>query len=214
MGHSREFTLFLAVAVVWSIVVVVNEPLSPLRWVIIFAAIYVWTDLLSGLLHVVLDNERSLDISVIESLARGFQSHHRSPSDIYTMSLYNHLYTMHLPLTIVFGFVVLCGTSTHYAVFLCLALMLHLMQMSHRWAHLPRPQISGGLKALQRVGILLDPTAHRRHHRGKYDINFCIMNGWLNPALNFFIPRVGRTSHAWIGLFLLSAAMPLGFAFL
>ena len=185
-----------------------------MRWVVIFVAIFFYTDLMSGLLHVALDNERSLDVPLIKNLAKGFQSHHRSPSDIYTMTLYKHLYTMHLPLTIIFGLVVLCGTPTHYAVFLCLAIMLHLMQMSHRWAHLPRPRASNGVRVLQRIGILLDPTTHRRHHRGKYDINFCIMNGWLNTVLNVFVPRIGRSSHAWTGFFLLSVFIPLGFGFL
>jgi ubiquitin-conjugating enzyme E2 variant len=185
-----------------------------LRWVTIFVATYVYTDILSGLLHVVLDNERSLEVPVIQDLARGFQTHHRNPSSIFTMTWYEHLYTMDLPLSILFVFIVLCGTPTHFVYFLSIALMLHVMQMSHRWAHLPSVRVPRTVKALQNVGLLLDANTHRLHHRGKYDINFCIMNGWLNPLLNMFINPIGRTNHAWIGIFLSVVLVPVGLAFL
>jgi hypothetical protein len=214
MGHSSRFTWVLVAGLVWSVFVVAGEPLSLGRWLAIGLATYVYTDWLSGLLHACLDNERSLKVPVLRKLAKGFQQHHETPTSIYTMTLYKHLYTMHLPLAIVFVLVLLCGTATHCAYFLCLAFSLHLMQMSHRWAHMPRPDVSGTVKLLQRWRLLLPSRTHQIHHRGEFDTNFCILNGWLNPALNACVPHVGRTSHAWTWLFLASAFVPLGVAFL
>jgi ubiquitin-conjugating enzyme E2 variant len=60
----------------------------------------------------------------------------------------------------------------------------------HKWAHMaraPRP-----IAYLQKKGIVLSVVHHAEHHRGDYDMSYCITTGWLNPLLN----RVGFFRHA------------------
>jgi plasmanylethanolamine desaturase len=52
----------------------------------------------------------------------------------------------------------------------------------HKWAHARRaPRI---VRRLQRRGWILAPTRHARHHRAPHSSDYCIMGGWLNPALD------------------------------
>jgi ubiquitin-conjugating enzyme E2 variant len=51
----------------------------------------------------------------------------------------------------------------------------------HKWAHMKSaPRV---VRFLQRVGLILRPAHHRRHHRSPFAINYCITTGWCNPVL-------------------------------
>jgi ubiquitin-conjugating enzyme E2 variant len=157
------------------------------------------TDLISGLLHIVLDNPRSLDIALIRVLAAGFQAHHENPSGIYQMPLYKHLYVMHMPLTIVFFIILPFHDARMHLTFLSMVFALHLMQMARR---------------LQRAGILVRGTQHRIHHAPPFDKNFCIMTGICNRPLNAAVSRFGATTHWWMPVFLVAAMSPFALAWL
>jgi ubiquitin-conjugating enzyme E2 variant len=52
----------------------------------------------------------------------------------------------------------------------------------HLWAHHrlpPRP-----VRLAQRLGLVLSPERHARHHRRPHTSAYCISTGWLNPALD------------------------------
>ena len=51
----------------------------------------------------------------------------------------------------------------------------------HKWAHMKSPP--RGVRWLQRLGLILGPAHHRRHHRSPFAINYCITTGWCNPVL-------------------------------
>src|SRR6185436_2525335 len=52
----------------------------------------------------------------------------------------------------------------------------------HKWAHLPRvPRL---VARLQRVGLILSPVEHARHHCGDHSRAFCVTTGWWNPLLD------------------------------
>lgn len=197
MKHNRIYTLFLAIFVPIAIYKFSLDPTDLYVSIATFIFIYLMTDFISGILHVILDNERSLDVPILRSLAKGFQSHHRNPKDIYEMTLYNHLYTMHLPLTFIFLIALLINQPIIYFTYLSLAVSVHVMQMSHRWAHTPKKMLPGYVIALQKSGLLLSAKTHAKHHNNVYDSNFCIMNGWSNFILNFLVRVFGRTSHGW-----------------
>lgn len=55
----------------------------------------------------------------------------------------------------------------------------------HQWAHVAKPPRP--VRAAQRLGLVLSPERHARHHRGRNDRAYCISTGWLNPLLD----RVG-----------------------
>src|SRR5687767_12749044 len=114
----------------WSAWALVRNPPSLLDATIFVAFSLIVTDIISGLLHVVLDNPRSLDLAPIRGLAQGFQRHHQNPSNIYEMPLYQHLYVMHMPLTLLFVAVLPFQDAGMFVVFLSMVVGLHIMQMA------------------------------------------------------------------------------------
>jgi ubiquitin-conjugating enzyme E2 variant len=65
-----------------------------------------------------------------------------------------------------------------------------LTNLFHRWAHMARPPLVA--RGLQRLGIVIDPARHARHHRDPFDRAYCITTGWLNAPMD----RLG----IWAGL--------------
>ncbi len=72
----------------------------------------------------------------------------------------------------------------------------HFSQLTHKYAHYinhateeEKNTIHGKmLLFLQKNHLLISPEEHRSHHISKnYDINFCIVNGWANPFLNYIV---------------------------
>jgi ubiquitin-conjugating enzyme E2 variant len=52
----------------------------------------------------------------------------------------------------------------------------------HKWAHAPRvPRV---VAWLQRVGLVLPPGRHARHHTPPFDRAYCITVGWLSAPLD------------------------------
>jgi ubiquitin-conjugating enzyme E2 variant len=213
LGYSKAFTYLMVAGMLWSAWALVRSP--PSLWVagglIVFCLVI--TDLISGLLHVVLDNPRSLKLGPIRGLAEGFQRHHQNPAKIYEMPLYEHLYVMHMPLTFLFLATLPFNDAGMHVVFLSMVLGLHLMQMAHLWAHLPPERVPRVVRSLQRVGVLLSKPQHDLHHTPPFDKDFCIMTGLCNRPLNAAVSVLGPTTHAWLGVFLLSAISPLAVAF-
>ena len=60
--------------------------------------------------------------------------------------------------------------------------MSSLANQIHKWAHARRvPRL---VRSLQRAGCILAPARHARHHRAPHSTDYCIMGGWLIPALD------------------------------
>jgi hypothetical protein len=102
LGYSRAFTYTMSAGILWSVWTLAwsRPPFTDAVLLVAFSLIV--TDLISGILHVVLDNPRSLELPSIRALAEGFQRHHENPTGIYEMPLYQHIYVMHMPLTLLF----------------------------------------------------------------------------------------------------------------
>ena len=119
---------------------------------------------------------------------------------------------MHLPLTI-FAAVVIPFNDAHlFVVYLGMVASLHLMQMAHRWAHLPEDRVPTPVRWLQRARLLIGKPAHDAHHDDPFDKNFCIMTGMFNRPLNWVVKNTSRFSHAWIAVFLLTSLIPAAIA--
>lgn len=213
LGYSKTFTLTMVLGMAWSAGALVMSPPSVLDACCLVAFSVIVTDLISGLLHVVLDNPRSLDIGVIRGLAEGFQRHHEKPANIYEMPLYQHLYVMHMPLTFLFLVVLPFQNANMYVVFLSMVVALHVMQMAHLWAHLPPERVRRPVRLLQRAGVLLKKEQHDLHHSAPFDRDFCIMTGTCNRPLNRAVALIGPTSHWWLAIFLGAAISPVALAF-
>lgn len=209
LGYSKVFSYTMAAGMAWSAWSLVKAPPSLTDAVICVAFSLVVTDLISGLLHVVLDNPRSLKIGPIRGLAEGFQRHHQSPSKIYEMPLYQHLYVMHMPLTFLFIAILPFGNAGMHVVFLSMVAGLHLMQMAHLWAHLPPERVPSFVRVLQKARILLQKPQHDLHHTAPFDKDFCIMTGICNRPLNAAVSVLGPTTHWWLAVFAVAALSPL-----
>ena len=213
LGYSSAFTYTMIAGMLWSAWALVHSPPSLPVAAFLVAFSLVATDLISGLLHVVLDNPRSLKLGPIRGLAEGFQRHHQNPANIYEMPLYQHLYVMHMPLTFLFVAVVLLHGAGMYVVFLSMVVGLHVMQMAHLWAHLPPARVPGIVRLLQTARVLLRKPQHDLHHTPPFDRDFCIMTGVCNRPLNVAVSIIGATTHWWLAIFLATAVSPLAVAF-
>lgn len=174
---------------------------------LVFAVTFCLTDVLSGLLHIVLDNpffaEKENWYGVIQPFAVGFQEHHIDTTSITTMPVIEHIRPMSFPL--LGNFLVGCllhGKWRYFAPYqVAISLGLALMQMGHRWAHAHKDQRPWGVTTLQNWGVLISPKAHLRHHKAPYATQFCIMSGTMNPLLNAIVKRYKPTENYWAWVF-------------
>lgn len=214
LGYSKAFTYTMVGGMVWSGWALAHAPPSLGSAAFLFAFALLVTDLISGLLHVVLDNPRSLKLGPIRGLAEGFQRHHESPAKIYEMPLYQHLYVMHMPLTLLFVAILPFHNVGMYVVFLSLVVGLHLMQLAHLWAHLPAERVPAPVRVLQNARVLLQKPQHDLHHTPPFNKDFCIMTGICNRPLNAVVSVIGPTTHFWLAIFVVVALAPMLVAFL
>jgi ubiquitin-conjugating enzyme E2 variant len=160
----------------------VDTPLEAMTVVVMLAAGYLTADLLTGFVHWFCDTFFEVTTPIIgPTLIAPFREHHRDPL----------LMTRH-------GFLELTGTSFRgmaplLVAFIWLgswpvALEAFVLAMAsgavgtnllHRWAHDPAPP--SAVRALQRVGLILTPERHARHHAPPYAAAYCVTSGWLNP---------------------------------
>ncbi len=155
---------------------------------VLMGAGYLLSDLLTGLVHWFCDTFFDETTPVLgPGLIAPFREHHRDPL----------LMTRH-------GFLELTGSSFRgLAPFLVLflwrgdlfpnfanAFVLALAagavttNLLHRWAHDPgAPAIARGL---QRLGLVLTPERHARHHAPSYASAYCVTTGWMNPVCERF----------------------------
>ena len=178
----------------------------PLRLLVSACLTFVFMDLVSGVLHLILDNPLFLHTPGLKGMCLGFQQHHANPSLIYKMDLQTHLRPMAAPATIVY----VVGAGVHgfdsiaFCVgYVCASLCLVWMQLSHRWAHMPRQRHDAFTRTLITLRVVIQPAQHGLHHLPPYLSNFCILNGLCNPLLNqaLRLPHCSPHSRIWLPAF-------------
>ena len=77
---------------------------------------------------------------------------------------------------------------------LCLATLLWIVPLggvlaciTHRLAH--DDQQNPWIHKLQDWGVILPKELHEAHHRDGHYTRFCILNGWMNPLLDYVLAR-------------------------
>ena len=159
-------------------------------------------DLFSGFVHIMLDHTtiRSNTSPMIRELCLAFQSHHHNPKELLQKSNLDLLRQTSAFFPIPF-FAVLLNALCHTPKSVILTQIIamhtaHWSQVIHKCAHFinhasdveKATLCARALVFLQENRLLLSPNEHRTHHSSpKYDINFCIVNGWANPVLNFIV---------------------------
>lgn len=170
------------------------------------ALAYFYVDVVSALLHVVLDNPYFLDpnnyFGLIVDAAKGFQEHHLDTTLICRMTVFNHL----APISAGFVAAFVIGFALHNSAYLStiqlsLTFWLCLMQMAHRWSHMTYEQRGPLVNKMQKWKVILSPAEHLRHHRNPYDTQFAIMSGLFNPVMNQLVKIMHPTNPNWIYVF-------------
>jgi len=162
-----------------------------------FMCLYV--DLLSGALHLVLDNPLFLNTPGIGKMCLGFQQHHQNTSLIFNMDLSDHIVPILTPLAVVYamGALIHGYNNIGFCVFyVACSFSIIWMQLCHRWAHMPGTKRGPIINKLQAAGIALSPASHLQHHQAPYMHTFCIMNGLCNPLMNRFVKIPGFSPHS------------------
>jgi hypothetical protein len=160
-----------------------QSPADAALVVVMLAAGYVMADLLTGFVHWFCDRFFDETTPLVgPGLIAPFREHHRDPL----------LMTRH-------GYLELTGSSFRglapvlvaslwlgeswpapvNAGVLALAAGAVATNLLHRWAHDPEPPAVA--RALQRIGLVLTPVRHARHHAPPYAAAYCVTSGWMNP---------------------------------
>jgi ubiquitin-conjugating enzyme E2 variant len=163
-----------------------------LGWSLAMAALAAWltADLLSGLVHWALDTFGNVRTPLVgPAFIRPFREHH---ADAQAITRHDFVETNGasclgaLPL-LVGAAVVPSGPLHGFLVFTALGALA--ANQCHKWAHSQAKQLPRAVRALQRMGLILRPARHARHHAPPFDRDYCTAAGWLNGPLNAILGR-------------------------
>ena len=175
-----------------------------------------YVDVLSGLLHIVLDNPSFTTLPVLGPGAVGFQRHHHHPAGITVHNIYNFVQEALPGLSAIVSTGLVparwsAGANTNLLrLFLVEVIVLCCFMMaSHRWAHSQKETLSPLIVWLQERGALISHLEHSLHHVD-YNCNFAIFTGWCNSCLNRVTAHVlNERSELWLGALTLWVMVPL-----
>lgn len=174
---------------------------------ILAAVLYI--DVMSGALHLTLDNPHINHWPVLGQAAKDFQGHHKVPNDITRAPWIGHLTEMFFVNAGMHAIALIFRDGRLRLSMLFMDGLCMLMMASHRWAHThPRDTPTAVLMA-QSCGLLISNRHHSYHH-SSYDNNFAIFTGWSNPVYNALVklPLLGVYSKIWPVILLLFAVAP------
>ena len=185
--------VFFAAAISRRVIVEVAARFSlpvALLIVVLLLAAYAVSDLLSGIVHFLLDNFGSPNTPVIgQKFVKPFRDHHVDPmemtrGDFIAVNADNVFVC--LPVLIPVFFFLDVTARPYIGVFLVgLVAGVIMTNQLHKWAHMPTvPRL---VAAAQRKGVVLSKEHHAVHHSGGYDRNYCITWGYLDVVLNRFV---------------------------
>ena len=175
--------------------------MSPADHVKLLLGAALYTDVMSGILHIVLDNPVMNTWPVIGPEALAFQGHHFDPTGVARGPILDMVREDHLLVFLVMTvFLVLRPTSPGLLTFsLHFGWMSHFMMASHRWSHTHPKYLHWTIKSAQEWGLLMTTEHHSRHH-ASYDCNFAIFSGVSNPIFNKLIYVIHWRSPLWFFL--------------
>jgi hypothetical protein len=159
---------------------------APTDWIVtlaMMAAGYLLADLLTGVVHWFCDTFFEETTAIIgPGLIAPFREHHRDPLLMTRhgfLELTGSSFRCFAPLLALYVWLGDWRPATANGFVLALAAGAVGTNLLHRWAHDPAPPAVARL--LQRVGLVLTPHRHARHHAPPYAAAYCVTSGWLNP---------------------------------
>jgi len=144
---------------------------------------YLLADLLTGFVHWFCDTFFDEATPLVgPGLIAPFREHHRDPMLMTRhgfLELTGSSFRGLAPLLGLFVWREGAATALVNAFVLALAAGAVATNLLHRWAHDPSPPPAA--RILQRMGIVLTPGRHARHHQPPYAVAYCVTSGWMNP---------------------------------
>jgi ubiquitin-conjugating enzyme E2 variant len=161
----------------------IQSPADAVLVVGISTAGYLLADLLTGLVHWFCDTFFDESTPIIgPGLIAPFREHHRDPLLMTRhgfLELTGSSFRGLAPLLTIFVWLGGSLPAPVNAFVLAVSAGAVITNLLHRWAHDPAaPAIARGL---QRLGIVLTPERHARHHAPPYAAAYCVTTGWMNP---------------------------------
>ncbi len=151
---------------------------------------YICIEPASGVLHIVLDNQKFNKWVILGEVALSFQKHHDNADEISFRPTHRFMLEPMTPWAVIGTQALFIKSTFTISTIFFLFFMAQLMMFSHRWAHTTEKRKPLIAKVLQRSGIIMNNRHHGAHHK-TYDCNFCICAGWANHALNYL------TKYVW-----------------
>ncbi|CAM9696813.1 unnamed protein product [Discosporangium mesarthrocarpum] len=172
---------------------------------------YLVTDLYSGVLHVVLDDEWNMRVPLLSQPCLEFQFHHHIPDDGCARPFVEGLGDL--------NFIIGIHMSLFYAIYhqggekqpLLLAvggwkmLVAYWGIWNHRQAHQVKSKKPLWVIWMQERGLMLTPAAHKVHHTPPHDQEYCLLGTVASPFVTW-AGRLGLGSIMWILIFLVLTA--------
>ncbi len=154
------------------------------------AALLGWllADLFSGLLHWALDTYGSVRTPLVgPAIIRPFREHHADPLGMTRHDFFEVNGASCLGcLPLLAGAVAFPGGFWH-SVLVSTSIGILFTNQCHKWAHIPSEKNAFLIRNLQKLGLVLRPAEHAKHHTAPYNSHFCTASGWLNRPLNFLL---------------------------
>jgi len=173
--------------------------------------IYYWAeDLMGGIVHIVLDEEKNLDHPILWEAVLLFRWHHIIPRDLARKDFFNvtqdmleigwfgHVFLVYLPAYI--G-ILPVGRGDILPFLLIKMVYAILGQAAHRAAHKSSDECNWFETAMQKCRMFIQREEHNKHHKN-HDHRFTITNGSMNYLIDGAY-RLTRNRHFWIFMLVL-----------
>lgn len=206
--YQKRFkpVVFLVLALIVYGIAQTTQPLALLATFVIF---YFYIDFYSGVLHVVLDNPRFVNLPLIGVPCVEFQWHHTFPYDISTrrlLDVWGDLNVLLIAKTLILF--ALCGFSTTVFTVAGIGYAFgYANQFSHRLTHTAPNKRGDAATWLQDHHVLLPPALHQIHHKD-HTQSFPVLNGHSRRLIQRML-KVVPNGYSWLALFLLLSAFDL-----
>lgn len=206
--YQRRFKPFVLL-VLATCVYGIAQTANPWALLATFAFMYLYIDFYSGVLHVVLDNPRFVNLPVIGVPCVEFQWHHTFAYDISTRRLFDVWGDLNVLLLVKSLFLfAICGfTPAAFTVAGIGYSLGYANQFSHRLAHTAPRHRPKTAVWMQEHHVLLRPAVHQQHH-ADHDDSFPVLNGHSRHLIQRML-RVVPNGYPWLVLFGLLTAFDL-----
>ncbi|PWJ22043.1 fatty acid desaturase CarF family protein [Jannaschia seohaensis] len=150
---------------------------------VVFVALYLLADFVSGLFHWAEDTLGADDTPIWGPLFAAPNSrHHSDPSAMLKIHwLRNNSLLVGACVGLAMVFWVFGALTWHVVVF---AFFTGTAQQVHRFSHAPSARLPRFVRLLQRMHVLQDARHHWGHHRAPHLTRYCVVTPWLNPVLD------------------------------